>query len=372
MSEPTGAVAGGRAVLFGYLGGENLGDDAMLAGLLSLVRPDVQVTILARDPRAVDVGSRAGVSVLKASLPNALRAILASDFVVRVGGTSFHDEYEGVSHRTILLRYIKLCALYAAPRLLGKKVSAIGVGAGRITTWYTRLLSKIAMSCCAVLVVRDVQSLRLLRAAGHAQAVLGVDLAYALRPAGRQRSGLAPDAQVGRIGVSTIDLSPYGLVADNGAFWRELGAALASRYPAAEFSIYAFKDNEKESDLESSDILAGSLGAAGAGRRIVKRSIGLAALMDDMSRCDIVVASRYHSAILASLHNVPMMIIPYNEKLQHFVDDHDLGHNCIIDMAHPNESVGRATPADVDLDSDEFAVRYGRMRAAVRQAFERP
>lgn len=344
-------------VLFGYLGGRNLGDDAMLAGFFEAARPaGRRYIVLARDPAAVQVPEGVIAEIRPASFRSAIDAILRADGIARIGGTSFHDEYGDEFARGMLAKYIKLAALFIVPKLLGKRVGAFGIGFGTMRRTGTRLLARLAMSACSWLVVRDPQSL------GTAQnlstrAELGVDLAFLLPPVKSKVTARS-------IGLSVLDLAPYGHAeGEQDAFWlRVAHRAIGAETGPREVMLFAFKDNENESDRPVAERLAAALVAEGHRVKLFGYGDGLEAVRGAIANCEVFVATRYHSAVLAGQAGCRLLIVPYNEKLRHYAQDMQLPGDAIIELDGEKGSIAAPELADASAD---FLGRSDRTRRAV-------
>src|SRR5690606_35279285 len=105
---------------------------------------------------------------------SAVRRILWADTVVRVGGTSFHDEY--TSSRRTALNYTRLCGLYALSRFLRRRVIHLGIGVGTVTRRSTRVLLGLATKSASLIVTRDVLSAERLARYRSPKHLTGVDL----------------------------------------------------------------------------------------------------------------------------------------------------------------------------------------------------
>ena len=327
-----------RVVLFGYLGGQNLGDDAMLAGLLETIPTGWDVVVLARDPAAVRVaeGLACSVAVRPASLRSAVGALRGADVVARVGGTSFHDEYVGERGRRMWTKYVRLGALFVVPRALGVQVVALGIGSGRIRRRSTRLLASVALRSCSLVLARDRASAEgLRRLAGRREVVAGADLAWLTAPSAPRDAGADGDPGDGIdvLGVSVLDLEPY--VDDAGAadrVWEEL-ATFVLDHPFERVALFAFRDNEVESDVPVAEAMAGRLRAKGVAVEVWVHGDGLDAVLAAINRCDAFVATRYHAAVFAARAGVPLAVLPYNSKLEHFAEDTALPPGALLDLA---------------------------------------
>jgi polysaccharide pyruvyl transferase WcaK-like protein len=315
-------------VLFGYLGGRNAGDDAMLDGLLAALPHGATATVLARDPRAVgDVDER--VQVVPAAARTALREIRRATALVRVGGTSFHDEHVPRHRRGMTSKYHRQVALVAAARLMHRPVVALGVGAGAVDRPSTRRAAAAAMRSCDVVVVRDPLSYGRLRGVVADEAlVLGADLA-SLRPGPSQTRSSS-----GVLGASIVDLDRYSEatapVADR---WSHLVETAAAARGVRTVTLYALKDNAKESDVALAEEVARRVRCAGLDVGVWTYDDGLERVARSIAGCEHFIACRYHSAIMAAPYVRELIVVPYNSKLVAFADDARLPSDALLDAA---------------------------------------
>ncbi|WGF90237.1 polysaccharide pyruvyl transferase family protein [Marinivivus vitaminiproducens] len=356
-------------LLFGYLGGRNLGDDAMLSGFFSAAPEKTDFVVLARDKDEVKIPTNRTVKVLAANFFEAMKQIIRSDGVIRVGGTSFHDEYKIKSNLRMKCNYAKLMFMYLLPWLLRKKIAAIGIGAGTPLHWWTKFTATLSFRACRLIIARDRASARILNnlTGGH-NVLAGVDLAFL------DERDLCNRTMPGVIGVSVLDLSPfmtigYGSQLD---FWEEVIKRTAERSAGKELRIFAFKDNDSESDLIIAKELERRMGGLFDQVSVVGYADGLERILNDMSACDTFVATRYHSAIFASLMGMKMVIVPYNEKLLHLVDDLAISPEAVIDLGHwsRTQELGAFEPTYVNpARANDLPVRVSDMRHAIAKFF---
>lgn len=344
-------------VLFGYLGGRNLGDDAMLRGFFDAAKPaGRRYVVLAREPAAVEIPDGIDAEVRPAKLGSAWRAILGSGGLVRIGGTSFHDEYDDAFARSMLVKYLKLTALFLLPALLGKPVAAIGVGFGVVRHRSTRFLASLAMRVCSTIIVRDPESLAF--ASGMAsKARLGVDLAFLSE---------RPDvvATPGTLGISLLDLAPYGYKGnDQDRFWCDTALAALNQVGSnGKILLFIFKDNDAESDRPVAKRLRDALTQRGYEVSIVGNSGGLDQVRRRIAECEVFLATRYHAAVIAGQSGARLLIVPYNAKLNHYAADMQIPPRSIVAMS--DASVGEPV-ATQPRPSADFATRMELTRNSV-------
>ena len=151
----------GRSIIVGHFGGCNTGDEAMLAGLLEAVGPEMrrQFAVVVKDRRRMEwLRQRLGVEPVPAGLRAVLRALRRADALVLCGGTHFHDDYlmrRYLRHLRYMFRYVSLSML---SKLMGKRVTWLGMGFGPFYRWPTRWITRLGLSLCDRVSVRDRRS----------------------------------------------------------------------------------------------------------------------------------------------------------------------------------------------------------------------
>jgi polysaccharide pyruvyl transferase WcaK-like protein len=223
----------------------------------------------------------------------------------------------------MLWKNIQYSGILFLGRLLGKKAAAFGVGAGKPERFSTKLCEKVFLKSCNIVVARDIDTYNDYRTKTK-RAILGLDLAML--------SDLPPvSPEAGRLGVSLVDMERYDLV-DQLSFWKALIEKALEGNPSPQLHLFAFRDNDVESDLPITIQIADWGKSKGWPTTIWKYDIGIERMLEEIARCEKVLATRYHSAIFAARANVPMCIVPYNEKLLMLARDLELPSECVINL----------------------------------------
>lgn len=143
-----------RAVLSGYYGFGNGGDEALLATLLQMLPGHVEPVVLAANPQAAS--RRYGVPCCdRWNLGEVVRAIAGADAFVWGGGSLLQD----VSGPASVLYYGGLMTLAQA---LGKRTIAWAQGIGPLERTWTRSIARRVLAGCTAVSVRDRGSAELL------------------------------------------------------------------------------------------------------------------------------------------------------------------------------------------------------------------
>ncbi|HBF14862.1 MAG TPA: hypothetical protein DDW30_04115 [Clostridiales bacterium] len=146
-----------RLLVGGYAGCGNLGDDAILQGLVVRLReehPEVRLTALTGSP--VRDTRRFGIPcVSRRWLPSVLLAMLRADIFLLGGGSLLQDR----TGRRSLAYYL---FLLRAARLLGCRTGTLAAGIGPLLSPRSERAVLRALRPCQILTLRDSESLRFL------------------------------------------------------------------------------------------------------------------------------------------------------------------------------------------------------------------
>jgi polysaccharide pyruvyl transferase CsaB len=147
-----------QAVLCGYYGKGNGGDEALLVSMLEMLPPQVKPLVLSADPRATS--KHYGVkSADRMNSGAVVRALKASQVFILGGGSLIQDA-------TSLRNSIYYGGLMGLAQQFGLQTMAIAQGIGPVDKPLTRWIAKRAFSNCTALSVRDPASAALLASWG--------------------------------------------------------------------------------------------------------------------------------------------------------------------------------------------------------------
>jgi polysaccharide pyruvyl transferase CsaB len=143
-----------RAVLCGYYGMGNAGDEALLVSLLQMLPESVEPIVLSGDPQTTK--KQYGVaSCYRKSTFAILNALQQSEIFIWGGGSLMQDS-------TSIASPIYYAGLMALAQKQGLKTIAWGQGIGPLTKPLTRWLTKQVLLGCDAISVRDSASAKLL------------------------------------------------------------------------------------------------------------------------------------------------------------------------------------------------------------------
>jgi polysaccharide pyruvyl transferase CsaB len=294
-----------RVLVAGWVGSTNLGDELVLAGLLTHLRAlGVQPVVLSVDPEAT--ARDHGVEAVRSGGPAALLSAAGSaDALVLGGGGLLQDETSPFN-----LPYHLGRTWAAAVRRLPR--AGVGLGAGRLDTALGRALVRTSLRRTP-LSVRDAPSADLLASLGLPRPTVAADLALALpdvdvpardrlvvclRPWSGGRGRLPVSVRARR----TAPLADDPAVAATAA---ELGRV--ARTTGLDVHLVALQADRD-----------GPLHDAVADRMSVPVTTARPALADlpaEIGSSRVVLAMRYHGALCAVLAGRPAVLVGYSPKV---------------------------------------------------------
>jgi polysaccharide pyruvyl transferase WcaK-like protein len=306
----------------GYFARGNLGDDAMYDALVSfMITGSTRFTARSRS-----LPSLHARRVLPAI--GLLRDLRWADVVVLVGGTHFHDDHGARSYRVLSVHWL----LFRVARGLGASIVYAGIGIGPLSTRTGRWLTRQILRQAEAIYTRDRPSRREVDRLGiAARSVEGADLAFLLPPPHVDK----PDAcDAVRIAVSII---PYFHVfesrsGDEAAVSSIVQAISAiTRHTTVTVDVLALNTAGFISDIP----LANDLFAELAAVTDVERFDHLAAqsTFDRLAMATRLLSTRYHSALLGYLLELPMVLVAYQSKCRFLATQIGLPDHAVLEPA---------------------------------------
>ena len=284
-----------RALICGYYGEHNLGDDALLEVLLDQLPPGCRPLVTAHDQALVL--ERFGVETTdRRRLKDVLAALGRCEALVLGGGSLLQD---ATSFRSLLY----YGALMLAARTRGKAVLLWGQGLGPLRRRRSRLLVRGLLPLATAISWRDPASAAQARAWGAADRV-GSDPVWAL----------PVRAWAGRGGPIVVCFRPVRqLDADT---WRPYLQALEGLAVAAEREVLWLPFHQDQDRGLLADLSRQGL----VGPALAARSRELAAAtpqeaMAAFAQAGLVLAMRLHGLILAALAGSPCAALSYDPKV---------------------------------------------------------
>ena len=306
-----------RIGISGSYGGMNLGDEAILEGILGALRASVraEVTVFSRNPP----DTLARHKVARALDPRSLTrkeitpAIRALDLLVLGGGGILFDGEVDAYLREVLIAHEA-----------GVPVLVYAISAGPLARRESRLAVRDALNAApgTVITVRDRLGLRLLEDVGVTREIhLAADPAFLLEPEELPVTALTAegvDLEGPVVGFSVREPGPAAPDIDPEQYY----ALLAN---AADFVVERFGAEVVFVPMESYDVQHSHAVVAHMRfpeqAEILRRRYSSRQILDLMGRFDFVVGMRLHFLIFAALRGTPFAPLPYASKVSGLLED---------------------------------------------------
>jgi polysaccharide pyruvyl transferase CsaB len=287
----------------------NLGDEAILEGILTELGPELaaNVTVLSRNPQ----DTLARHKVARAISPRAMtkmemRAELEGmDLFILGGGGILYDQDAEAYLREVFLAHE-----------LGIPVVVYAISAGPLTRESTRRAVREALETAQVITVRDRQAYRLLEDVGVTREMhLAADPAFLLEPEELSVDSLtAEGVEIDKplVGFSVREPGPAAPDIDPEEYHALLANAadyVVERYDAE----VVFVPMEKADVQHSHGVVAHMQNSERA--EILRRRYSPRQILHLLGRFDFAVGMRLHFLIFAALRGTPFAALPYASKV---------------------------------------------------------
>ncbi|HPZ43176.1 MAG TPA: polysaccharide pyruvyl transferase CsaB [Bacillota bacterium] len=300
-----------KVVISGYYGFYNSGDEAMLYAMLQALRktvPDLDITVLSKDP--VFTAREFGVhSISRFNIRQVYQELRKADLLVSGGGGLLQDATGSKS----IVYYLGVVAM---ARFLGKPVFFYAQGIGPVRTRLGRFLIRLVANRVDMVTVRDPDSRDELVSLGvkrppvyvTADPVLGLDPALLDPSKGREIL-----ASLGLKGgpVAGISVRPWkGL---NG--YKRVLARVADDLVAKGWRVLLVpmhRPVDADSCREVADLMREKA-------YLLNNYTGFMDLLSVAANLDLAIGMRLHFLIFGALFGVPLIGIPYDPKVNRFL-----------------------------------------------------
>jgi polysaccharide pyruvyl transferase CsaB len=304
-----------RIGISGSYGGMNLGDEAILDGILNQLRATVPADITVFSRNTSDTMARHQtehvVAVRQLTRKEITPEVQKLDILILGGGGILYDQ-----DAETYLREVFIAQQFKIP------VAIYAISAGPLTRPAAREAVKLALNAAAVITVRDRQGYRLLEDVGVTRDIhLTADPALLLEPEELAIERLkAEGVQFDRhlVGFSVREPGPAAPDIDPEDYY----ALLAD---AADFVVERLDADVVFVPMEATDVRHSHAVVAhmkNAERsEILKRQYSPEQILDLVGRFEFVVGMRLHFLIFAALRGTPFTALPYASKVMGLLDD---------------------------------------------------
>ncbi len=316
------------AVLAGYYGFGNTGDEAILASILAGLRkraPETAFAVVSGDPEST--ARRYGVEAIAWRDVAALSQRIASSDVVLVGGGGLFQDYWGLDTSTLLTPRHGEIVFYTAPAVLAalakKPALLYGLGFGPLASPEARRYVLAAADTAVHLSVRDEASRDLLVEIGvdSGRVRVSADPVFALDlPRGEaspadvcRQQGVEP-----RGPIVAVALRPWSIGVDQAAWEGQVAAAL-DRFLDGTDATLLFVPFEKSPWTDKDDFEQAARMAAGLSHKdraaVLTEPLSPEETAGLLAGCDLVVGMRLHALVFAACGGVPCVGLAYDPKV---------------------------------------------------------
>lgn len=296
-------------LLAGYLGAGNLGDDAVMLGLVhGLGGAGYSVTVLSGAPE--ETHRLYGFpSVARRDKKLIEAAILKCDALVFPGGSIFQDS-------SSMMSPTYYADLVETAKKHGKKVVLVGQGIGPLNGFIGKGASRKALNMADGITVRDPMALQALKDLGVTKpARMAADSAFLL-PVPR----LVEEGGYGLQGMKTVAIAPRPVKEKGRDVAGLFGELCKLLYQAGTMPTLVPMDRNEDIPLVD------AISKAQGGRvPDLRKIVTPMEVQQRLARMDAVLAMRLHAGILAATVGVPPLMVSYDPKVTAFAKGLDLG-----------------------------------------------
>ncbi|MCW6036496.1 polysaccharide pyruvyl transferase CsaB [Spirulina subsalsa FACHB-351] len=280
-----------KAILCGYYGKGNGGDEALLATLLQMLPPTVQPIVMSGNPQ--DTFKRYQVQTCdRTSAFRILDCLQQSDYFIWGGGSLMQDV-------TSLASPIYYGGLMALAQQRGLKTIAWAQGIGPLKRPFTQWLTRQVLQGCHAISVRDAASAQLLSQWGI-NAALAPDPVWALEATAPPVSLDSP--------IIAVNLRPHPTLTQKRL--QHLSQALA-RLQATTESLILFVPFQKSQDLPLAEAIAPQL----PGKHQILTLEDPRQLKGLFNQVQFTIGMRLHTLIMAAAQSSPCFALSYDPKV---------------------------------------------------------
>ncbi|NJL35713.1 MAG: hypothetical protein HC840_22255 [Leptolyngbyaceae cyanobacterium RM2_2_4] len=325
-----------KVLICGFYGNYNLGDEAMLSGMIQLLREQYQhlsFTVFSNDVK--DTSQRYGVRAIdhlnRKQRLQRLLAIAQSQYFILGGGDLLRDSVLSSIAKTWLKPLQQAINLNC-------RTAVLGISVGEIWRDESKMLIPKVLNRVDLIAVRDNNSKQVLESLGVTQKIYVMsDLALQTLPKVAHERVHSFD-QPPQVGISLRHLSLRGQSVNQDLYptiLKEVAAvadALVEKYGAVIhfLPLRTFADRYHNNDDDYVSALAAMRYSRYSSQFIVHRYFdSLSAFNDVISTLDLIVGMRLHSLILGAGIGVPVIGAEYDPKIRGFLEEINQANRCL-------------------------------------------
>lgn len=303
------------AIISGYYGFKNIGDDAMLMTILDDLRKykkDARFVVLSNDP--VEIRKTYGInSINRINIPKIIRTMKNSDLFLYGGGTLIQ---ESTSTRSL---FYYLLIIWVAKKM-GLNVMLYANGIEPINKYINRKLTQKVMNGIDLITLREEESAKVLKKLGIDKPgiVVTVDPALNIEPAPPARiSEIFSDEGMGEEGP----FIGFSARRWDGFKHNEEAAAITTLAEAADHMAEQYGAKPVFIPMQPEDIIILDNIVSKMKRKafVLRKKYSVKEVLGITSRMEIMVGMRLHSLVFAASLGIPVVGLVYEPKVDSFL-----------------------------------------------------
>lgn len=291
-----------RAVLSGYFGFKNFGDEAILSCLAEKLQSEkISVTVISSNPDYTKSQYRHIRSVYTFDIKNIIGFISKSDTLISGGGSLLQD----VTSQKSLIYYLFIIFIAL---IFKKKVIIFAQGIGPINNPIGKFITKTLLKHCSYVSVRDKKSHELLKHWGI-DADLVCDPIFSLQI-----------PQYEKDNTVAVQLRDFKTLTND--FIERLAQKIAHNFPDNNIEILSFQDSvdldvcktfEKNLKMLNSDINVS-----------VCSELSNNQIIEKIAKSKYLIGMRFHAIIIGLLTDTKTLAINYDTKVERIANEFSL------------------------------------------------
>jgi len=304
-----------RVGISGSYGGLNLGDEAILEGIVTELRRDlpVEITVFSRNPEDTLARHRVerAAPVREMSRDEVIPEIERLDLFILGGGGILFD-----AEAHLYLREVALAQERQIP------VMVYAVGAGPLHDPAAQKLTRTCLSRAAAVTVRERRALQVLEEIGvHREIEITADPALLLRPEPLPANALKREGLEGRrlVGISVREPGAAAPDIDENHYHALLANAADYMVDRLDADLVFVPMERQVLDTQHCHAVVAKMAHAQRAT-VLKGQYTSGQMLTIISHFAFAVGMRLHFLIFAALQRVPFVALPYASKVTGFLD----------------------------------------------------
>lgn len=308
-----------NAVISGYYGYNNTGDELILKAVLSELKSinnKLNFVVLSANPKETELLHEVR-SVYRFNPIRVIKEIRKSEILISGGGGLFQD----VTSKKSIIYYLGIILI---AKIFSKKVIIYSQGIGPINSRLNILFTKFVLKKVDFITVRDKESKYLLNSFGIDNVVVKSDPVVSLDLSEFKKTQYE-ERKVGIV-VRNIENNRY----------KEIIANVADRIIREKKLKVIFIPFQVESDLKIAEEIRNMMKEDSTILNINKDKYWLKEIVSQISSLRLLIGMRLHSIILAVKFDIPYVAISYDPKIANFLKS--INYERMINLKNLNET----------------------------------